>query len=59
MVGNLDWSDNFVDLFEVFELRREPSVHADDFFIDDRTDGHDVEAVRENLPEFEVVLAFT
>lgn len=30
-------------------------MHADDFFIDDGTDGHDVEHIEEILPNLEVI----
>lgn len=59
LVGNLDGPHNLVNLFEVFELGGEPTVHTDDLFVDDGADWHHVEAVREDLPEFEVVPPFT
>jgi hypothetical protein len=34
-------------------------MHAQDFLIDECSDRHDIEDIREKFPEFEVVLSFT
>jgi hypothetical protein len=44
-----------MNLFEVLELRGQPTMHTDDLLIDDGADGQHVEAVAEDLPQLEVV----
>lgn len=46
-----------MDLFQIGELRTQAAVHADDFFVDDGAHRQAVEAVREGLPELDVVAA--
>ena len=50
LVRDFDWPYDFEDLFEAFELWTEPTVHAHDFFIDQGTNRHDIEHIREKFP---------
>ena len=49
-----------LDLLERVQVRAETSMHAKNLLVDDGSDGHAVEAVREGLPTLDVVppLAF-
>lgn len=46
-------ADNLVDLVEPAELGAEPSVHAENLFVDDGSDGEAVEEVPEGFPELD------
>lgn len=43
------------NLLHSFEIRRETAMHAEDLFIDDGRDGKAVEAIRERLPQLNIV----
>ena len=57
-VRDICGSNYILDLLQIFELRREASVHAEDFLVDYRTNGEAVKHIRENLPKFDGVSAF-
>jgi hypothetical protein len=59
LVGDFDWPYDFEDLFKAFKLGTESTMHAHDFLIDQSTDGHDVEYIREKFPKFKVILSLT
>lgn len=44
--------DNLADLVHIFEFRAKSTVHADDLVIQNGHHGKAVEAIGENLPEF-------
>ena len=50
LIGYFKWSDNFMNLLEVFQLWREPSMHAHNLLIDYSADWHDIEAIGKGLP---------
>lgn len=56
-VRNICGSDYILDLFQIFEFRREASVHAENFLVDYCTDWQAVKHVRENFPKFDGVSA--
>ena len=57
MIGNLNRPDDFKNLFEVFELGTETSVHAKNLFVDESAYGHHIEDIRKYLPELEIILS--
>jgi len=54
-IGHISWSNYIFYLFEVLEFWTEAAVHAQNFLVNDCTDGQTVENVRENLPQFDRV----
>lgn len=54
-VRNVGRPHNSSDLLHVAELGGEPAVHAEDLLVDDGSHGKAVEAVREGLPQLDVV----
>ena len=46
------------DLFHGLEVRTEPAVATEDLLVDDRRHRQTVEAVRERLPQLDVVPSF-
>lgn len=54
-VWNFDGPHDPVDLIQVGELRTQPSVHADDLFIDESQNRKAVEAIGEGFPELNVI----
>lgn len=58
-VGDVGWPHDPTDLFKRFELGGKPSVHAEDFFVHNGSDGECVETVGEGLPQFYAVSSFT
>ena len=58
LVGHLKRSDQLQDLLKVLQLRTEPAMHAHNLLVNESADGHDIEDVREGLPQLDVVFAF-
>ena len=58
LVGHLQRPDQLQYLLKILQLRTEPAMHTHNLLIDESTDGHDVEDVREGFPQFDVVFAF-
>lgn len=56
-VGYVCGAQHALDLVHVIELRAEPAVHAEDLLVHDSGHGQAVEAVRERLPQLDVVPA--
>ena len=59
LIGHLERSNQFQDLFEILELRTDASMHTQDLFINQGTDRHNIEDIGESFPEFDIVLSFT
>ena len=57
MIRYLKRSDKFEDLLKIFKLRTDSSMHTKNFLIDQGTDRHDIEDIREGFPQFDVVFA--
>ena len=58
-VRHVGWAHNALNLVHRRQLGGEPAVHAKDLLVDDGCDRKAVKAVRERLPELNVVAAFT
>lgn len=56
-VRNVRRPDDVFDLFEVFQFGREPTVHAEDLFVNYRADRQTVKHVGEDFPKFDRVPA--
>jgi len=54
-VRDVSGSHNSLDLIQTTELWGESSVHAQDFLVNEGSNGEAVEAVSEGFPEFDVV----
>ncbi len=57
-LGDVGRSHHASDLFHGLQVRAEPAVHREDLLVDDGGDREAVEAVRERLPELDIVPAF-
>lgn len=57
-VGYIGWPNYIFDLLKVFQFWWEAAVHAQNFLIDDRTNGQAIEYVWEYFPEFNGVATF-
>jgi len=51
VLGNFSWSSDLLQLCDSDELRRESSVHAEDFVVDEGGNGHAVEHILELFPD--------
>ena len=58
LVGNIRRSVERQQFSNLDQLGTNPSVHAQNFFLDDSCDGHGVECIHEGLPDLERKLAF-
>merc|ERR1719229_400622 len=58
-VGDVGRPHDPTNLLKRFKLGGKPSVHAEDFFVHDGSDGECVETVGEGLPQFYAVSTFT
>ena len=58
LIRHLQRPNQLQYLLQILQLRTEPAMHTHNLLIDESTDGHDVEDVREGFPQFDVVFAF-
>lgn len=58
LVGNIRRPVERQQFSNLDQLGTNPSVHAQNFFLDDSCDGHGVERIHEGLPDLERKLAF-
>ena len=56
LIWHLERTDQLENLFEIIELRADAAMHAEYLLIDDGTNWHDIEHIREGLPQLDVVL---
>jgi hypothetical protein len=57
-VRDVSRSHNSLDLLERAKLRAQTTVHAENFFINNSSNGKAIEAVSEGLPQLDVISAF-
>ena len=59
LIWHLERSNQLENLFKIIELRTDAAMHAEYLLIDDGTNRHDIEHIREGLPQLDVVLPLT
>ena len=58
-IRDICWSHDAPNLLHALEIGTETTVHCEDFLVDNGSDGQAVKAVRERLPQLDIVPSFT